>query len=399
MIRTSVILSPRQNQEDRLYLQANGLPLDVAGASQASVTTSHRPVQLYMATLYPRSQSGSSLTTQTGMQGWQMQRIMDLLDRKGSDAVAGLCADGEIDCVWLAAIDEQRLNAVLREDFKFYLFRNQELLEMQPVGQITTPKEELRQHYRLEIQQDDQILILPSGLIPAALHNEAEAVLNGMQQLPDRLSSLIMQMRSRGVTAPANGWLALQALYVTPKFIPTDRSGFSVGSSRKKQSDTANDPGYSLPVIDAEKFAANSRAEASAKNSSRLIKIVAAALVVIILAVAVFLMRPGDDSAVTTGSSLPSESTTSTTVPTTRRTTTTTTIATTKTRLPSYVIARRLNLRSEASTTGKLIRTLTVGDVLYVLEKTNEDWVKVETEAGEEGFVYAAYISDDKPSS
>ncbi|NLC84359.1 MAG: SH3 domain-containing protein, partial [Ruminococcaceae bacterium] len=326
--------------------------------------------------------------------------IMDLLDRNGSDAVAGLCAGGEIDCVWLAAIDEQRLNAVLREDFKFYLFRDRELLEMQPVAQITTPKDELRQHYRLEIQQDDQILIFPSGLIPAALHNEAEAVLNGMQQLPDRLSSLIMQMRSRGVTAPANGWLALQALYVTPKFILTDRSGFSVGSGRKKQSDTANDPGYSLPLIDAEKFVANSRAEASALNSSRLIKIVAAAaLAVIILAVVFLLLRPGDDSAATTGSSLPSESTTSTTVPTTRRTTATTTIATTKPRLPSYVIARRLNLRSEASTTGKLIRTLTVGDVLYVLEKTNEDWVKVETESGEEGFVYAAYISDDKPSS
>ncbi len=399
MIRTSVVLSPRQNSDERLYLQANGLPVEVSGTSQAAVTTSHRPVQLYQASRYAQNRSAANLTSQTGIQGWQMQRIMELLDRQGSDAVTNLYTDGELDCEWLVAVDENRINAILSESFQFYLFRDQDLLEMKPVAVLKTPGDADGNHFRLEIRQEDQILILPRGLIPESQQNEAETILNGMQQLPDRLSKLIIQMRSCGVKAPANGWLALHALNVSPKYIPTDRSGFAAASGRRKPNIAPNDPGYSVPLINTEKTAAGSRAAAAAINNNRLIKIIAAAVLgIILLSAAVLVLRPGSDTQVPTGSTGPTSTATSA-APTTRRTTAASTLTTTtKPRLPNYVIARRLNLRSEAGTTGKLIRTLTVGDVLYVLARENDDWVKVETAEGEEGFVYAAYISDDKPS-
>jgi len=84
MIRTSIVLSPRQNAGERLYLQANGLPVDMTAGSQSVVMTSHRPTQLYVASHAGQRQSGPTLTAQTGLSGQHMQRLMDLLDRQGS---------------------------------------------------------------------------------------------------------------------------------------------------------------------------------------------------------------------------------------------------------------------------------------------------------------------------
>lgn len=478
MIRTSIVLSPRQNAAERLYLQANGLPVDVTAASQSVVMTSHRPTQLYVASPSGQRQTATTLTVQTGIQGQHMLRLMDILDRQGSDILARLYGDRELNGEWLVALDENRLNAVLSERFQFFLFRSQRLRELRPVARLGEPgaapdpvepagldaagdtgpdaAKRFMYHFRIEIRQGDQVLVMPRGLIPPTLQTEAERVLQGMQQLPDRLSALIVRLRERGVTAPASGWLALQVLRTLTEYVATDRPSRPWLAGRRKGADSVADVGYSEEVAGpdgtavrgpsaggrsfgrglgritgaaggaaagaaagADRTAAagtqsytpgtsgtpgagDERFGLSAALSRRLLQAAVAVALVAILAVAGYLIfKPGSKPPATTTTTTTTAALTSATTtsrPTPTMTPVPTTVATTAARVPWYVIARRLNLRSEPATSGKLIRTLTAGQPVYVLEQTSKDWTKVETPEGETGYVYASYISKDKPA-
>lgn len=412
MIRTSIIVSPRQEAADRLYFHANGLQIDVATASQLIVRTSHRPVQIYSATRSGTRQQASNLTSQTGFQGQRWQRLMDILDRQGSDALPGLFTDGELSGEWITALDERRLNALLSDRFTFFLFRVGSLRELRPVSQLQPAEQGIPlNHYRLQVNQDDQILIMPRDLIQPALLAEAELVLSGMQQLPVRLSELGARLRERGVTVPFNGWLALQVLRAEPEYTVQDRGLRAWLAGRRKPEDDGTGPGYSDSLSNGPAAPVKlpdgpeaGEAEAAVQNTdwSRRAPRMAMITVAVIIAIAVLLLLyraafPAPQA--TTGT------TSLTSVTTNARPTVTPTVPPTKTPttttapLPEwYVIARKLNLRSEPNLTSTLIRVLTTGQSVFILEQTNKEWTKIRTPEGEVGYVYAAYISKDKPN-
>ncbi len=422
MIRTSIILSPRLEASDRLYFHANGLQVDVAMASQLIVRTSHRPVQIYSANREGIHHQAPNLTAQTGTHALRWQRMMDILDRQGADALVPLQQEGDLTGEWIVALDENRLNALLSERFTFFLFREGQLRELNPVATSPMAKSEpdgmsqgLFRHYRISVNQDDQIIILPQGMIPAGLMPESEAILSGIQQLPVRLSDLGSRLRERGVTVAFNGWIAIQILRAEAEYRIQERGLRSWLTSRRKPEVDPNDPGFSddpkgmgvTGQSDGRTPDENGSGEAAQGKFSRLphlqknALILLAAFVLIAVLLVVFKdALTGSSSStettvpvVTTSSSVPTPTTTAST--TTRPTTTATTTAA----LPEYfVIARRLNLREEPDTSGSLIRTLTTGESVFVLEQASEEWSKVRTADGEIGYVYSSYISMTRPA-
>lgn len=413
MIRTSIILSPRQEAADRLYFHANGLQIDVTTASQLIVRTSHRPVQIYSATRSGIRHQAPNLTSQTGFQGQRWQRLMDIFDRQGSDTLPGLFKGGELSGEWITALDERHLNALLSDRFACYLFRSGSLRELRPVSQLTTTDQGiLMNHYRMTVYQDDQVLILPGDLIKPSLMAEAEQVLSGMQQLPVRLSELGARLRERGVTVPFNGWMALHVLRAEPEYKVPERGLRSWLASRRKPEADGKGPGFSdsmtgdLTAIGKDEEGSEdpdtesgSRAGEFSRRAPQLALIVVA--IIVSLALMTLLLRfvfPKSEETGTTTSSIASSSSVRPT-PTVTVTPRPTTTATTTAALPQwYVIARKLNLREEPNLSSALIRTLTTGQTVFIIAQTNTEWTQVRTPEGETGYVYAAYISKDKPA-
>jgi tetratricopeptide (TPR) repeat protein len=71
-----------------------------------------------------------------------------------------------------------------------------------------------------------------------------------------------------------------------------------------------------------------------------------------------------------------------------------------------FVKADRLNLRSKPDLNGKVITVLIKGDELILLEKSSDRveidgisdyWYRVKTEVGDEGWVFAGYLTKEKP--
>ncbi|MFI3325899.1 MAG: SH3 domain-containing protein [Clostridia bacterium] len=58
-----------------------------------------------------------------------------------------------------------------------------------------------------------------------------------------------------------------------------------------------------------------------------------------------------------------------------------------------------LNLRTSASTSSTVLKVLSKGTVVTLLEKTSSSWYKVETSDGTVGYVSADYVSDYSPST
>ncbi len=52
-----------------------------------------------------------------------------------------------------------------------------------------------------------------------------------------------------------------------------------------------------------------------------------------------------------------------------------------------------LNIRSTPSTEGELVGKAAHGEVVTLVEKTDDAWWKVRTKDGEEGYAYAQYLS------
>ena len=51
-----------------------------------------------------------------------------------------------------------------------------------------------------------------------------------------------------------------------------------------------------------------------------------------------------------------------------------------------------LNIREEASTDGAIVGKAAKGESVTLVEQTNDDWWKVRTADGEEGYAYARYL-------
>jgi len=52
-----------------------------------------------------------------------------------------------------------------------------------------------------------------------------------------------------------------------------------------------------------------------------------------------------------------------------------------------------LNIRSTPTTEGEIVGKATHGEVVTLVEKTDDSWWKVKTTDGEEGYAYAQYLS------
>ena len=51
-----------------------------------------------------------------------------------------------------------------------------------------------------------------------------------------------------------------------------------------------------------------------------------------------------------------------------------------------------LNIRQEASTEGAIVGKAAKGESVTLVEQTNDDWWKIKTADGEEGYAYARYL-------
>ena len=51
-----------------------------------------------------------------------------------------------------------------------------------------------------------------------------------------------------------------------------------------------------------------------------------------------------------------------------------------------------LNIRQEASTDGAIIAIAAEGETVTLVEQTSDEWWKVKTADGQEGYVYARYL-------
>ena len=51
-----------------------------------------------------------------------------------------------------------------------------------------------------------------------------------------------------------------------------------------------------------------------------------------------------------------------------------------------------LNIRQEASTEGEIVGKAAKGETVTLVEQTSDEWWKVKTADGEEGFAYARYL-------
>lgn len=51
-----------------------------------------------------------------------------------------------------------------------------------------------------------------------------------------------------------------------------------------------------------------------------------------------------------------------------------------------------LNIRQEASTEGEIVGKAAKGETVTLVEQTSDEWWKVKTADGEEGYVYARYL-------
>jgi uncharacterized protein YgiM (DUF1202 family) len=55
--------------------------------------------------------------------------------------------------------------------------------------------------------------------------------------------------------------------------------------------------------------------------------------------------------------------------------------------------ASNLNIRSTPSTEGAIVGKAGHGEVVTLIEKTDDSWWKIKTADGEEGYAYAQYLS------
>lgn len=51
-----------------------------------------------------------------------------------------------------------------------------------------------------------------------------------------------------------------------------------------------------------------------------------------------------------------------------------------------------LNIRQEPSTEGAIVGKAAKGEIVVLLEQTSDDWWKIKTTDGEEGYAYARYL-------
>ena len=414
MIRTALTLSiSSQDAQTTSYL-VNGTHLGLLSAAPQNthVQTTHRPLQLIVALKDQELGTGSSLVIQRQqLSAWQ--GFLTILSRRPGSDLNKLLLQYHLFPNWLIVFDEHRLQAWLPADSGFYLLRSQELRRMRP----TAPRDELpaaadypdgpRQYYSLGIQQNDQFFLLPPALFNLYSTGEAADILSGLRQLPAKVGELIATARLRGYSEEFT-WLAMQVMRLEEDSLPggiknsdskPGKTTFASLFNQSRQSGTADPDSESvdLAATDDDSQAGAVRPSLWSTLNSRwfpyllgggLLLIVALVIVIIMLSLPNNIPAPSDTTVISTNQT--------TVVPTvTAKPTLTPTEAPSPTpALPQLLVsARRLNLRSEPTRNSTLLDTMETGDILYQLAEPADNWVKVRTADGLEGFVYYSYVT------
>ena len=357
--------------------------------------------------------SGTSLIRQRQqISAWQ--EFLHILSRRPCSELNRLLQQYRLFPDWLIVFDEHRLQAWLPAENGFYLLRHNELRRLRP----TTPRDELpaaagsdsgpRLYYSLALNANDQFFILPPALFNLFSPGEAAAILLGLRQLPAKVGELISTARMRGFSDEIT-WFSMQVLRLEEDKLPDGVRNYEVkqrkpiltrlfGQTRPLAPDESGSESVG-PADCAETADQATRQDKTLWTllTSRWFPYVLGggllALALIVGAI-VLLSSPGDTPAPsdTTGSS--TGPVTSATVETQQTTLETTAGPTPTPALPQLVVsARRLNLRSEPNSDSTLLLTLNTGDLLYQLEEPAEDWVKVQTAEGLQGYVYFDYVT------
>jgi len=416
LIKTALTINISPSDAQSVSYLANGTHLGLLSSAGQNihVQTSHRPVQMITGIKAVEPESGSRLAHQRQqINAWQA--MFPLLAHRGTSALNALLTQYHLWPHLLICLDENRLQAWIGSEHAFYLLRQGEVRLLHPV----TPREadlpdrylDQHQYYSLQLFLDDFFFIMPPDLLPYFAPGEFAEQLLGLRQLPAKMSDLIATARQRGYEQETT-WLALQVQRLEEEQNPDGRAGGALHafgsflnrlgspSSQEHRSDSATD---AIPAngADPDGFDERRGRRKAASSFHPLIKWLGVLVLLAAVAVAAILVLgkepPVTEPSKTTNTSTTAATTTlATTVATTQPTTTETTTVVTTTTEPEIILfvhVSRLNLRAEAAKSSELLAKLVTGDKLVQLEEPAENWVKVRTEDGIIGYVYASYVS------
>ena len=422
MIKTALTINISQSDAQSVSYLANGTHLGLLSSAGQNihVQASHRPVQMVTGIKAIEPESGSRLAHQRQqINAWQS--MFPLLAHRGASALNSLLTQYHLLPHLLICLDENRLQAWIGSEHAFYLLRQGEVRLLHPVPprDADLPESFLDQHqyYSLQLFLDDFFFIIPPDLLPYFSAGEFAEQLLGLRQLPAKMSDLIATARQRGYEQETT-WLALQVQRLEEEQNPEGRSGGALHafgsflnrlgspSGQEHRSDSATD---AIPANGADLTGDEERLRGRRKPGSTVnpaVKWLGMAVILIAAVIAIILLtgkkppetEPSNTTSATTVSTTTVETTTEATTLATTTETTTEATTTTEPEIILVVHVSRLNLRAEASKSSDLLAKLDTGAKLVQLEEPADKWVKVRTEEGLVGYVYASYVSPaDEP--
>ena len=410
MIKTALTISI--GQEDMPYYTyfVNQTQLGLLSSANQSIhtQTSNRPIQ-YLAAFRTDEEDRSSGLKNQKKQVNQWQSFIPIFLRSNIRSLNDLLVKYRIQPDLLICYDQNRLQAWLPDSVGLYLLRDGQLLRMKPVEFADLLFEETyhanHQYYSFQIEETDFFFLLPPQLPTLFQTGEISDLLLGLRQLPAKMSELMRIARLRGFETDTT-WVAVEVLRkeedqhppLEPRerqkrkgarFSRTDRHEDSWIESASESLADADEPDDRPAGTFVEQILANPLLKRKIITAACII----AGLIIVLLIAKTFSQDPsGTDSTSSTSGTSATESTIAPAASPTPKPTVTS--VPTEPQKMLVVSAQRLNLREEPTIEGTLLRTLNNGDLLVQLDEPDGDWVHVETEDGEQGYVYVHYVTE-----
>ncbi|MDW7659644.1 MAG: SH3 domain-containing protein [Bacillota bacterium] len=410
MIKTAltVSISSEDIQHFSYLINSTHLGLLSSAAQNIHIQTSHRPIQFMIGIRADEPDDAANLAEQRQkLSHWQA--FLPILTHRGSAELNGLLVQYKLQPDLMVCYDENRLQAWIPTEIGFYLLRTGELRRLKPVSLeesfFSAEYHEAHHYYSLQISPDDFYLLLPPDLPTFFTTGEIADLLLGLRQLPAKMSELVHVARQRGYQRETT-WLAVEVLRKEEDQHPGQertRSSFmqaifgskktAAGSIGKNESDSESMADESDEQNDVPK----SQFERLLADRRRLIRLVAPLALVLILLISAVIWAIGrpNNTDPTQSTTDPAATEPTITIAATPTPTTRPTASPTPTEPPVILVvsARRLNLRDTPSRDGTLLTTLDNGDQLVQLSEPEDDWVKVRTDDGLTGYVFAQYVT------
>jgi len=369
------------------------------------IQTSHKPIQFIIGIRKDENEAELSRQKQT-LSRWES--FLPVFMRRGCTELNTLLTQYKLQPDLMICYDQMRLYAWMPNEFGIYLLRGSELHKLCPIAFqnpiFSQAYHDLHDYYTLKLHESDIYLFLPPDLPSFFEPDEVVDLLTGLRQLPAKMSELIRIAKQRGYQRESS-WMAVDIQKKEADYrIPADRSFLGNRLSGRLNTRAETKEANSVPNSDSECMTGKEKEKTSQPlafwdqlQSSRAFRPALILITALILILSVF--AAGKAMGIWGGQPETSRSTlTETTpVPTPTRQPTPTAAPTvtpvpTKPPVQLVVSARRLNLREAPGKDSKLLTTLEKGAVLIQLEEPENDWVRVQTEDGLIGYVYAQYV-------